>query len=96
MATITLGIKPHSMPMIEPSSEPSPHEIMTSTPPSMIEPLLPQLEIPMSPLDTVTHGFDPHAVPTMEPPSKPQPTLPPEIWSQMNRRARKYWLQQHK
>jgi hypothetical protein len=39
---------------------------MTSTSPLMTEPLLPQLEIPMSPLDTVTHGFNPHAVPTLE------------------------------
>ena len=60
-------------------------EIATSTSPLMTEPLLPQSETPMTPLDTVTHGFNPHAVPAIQPPPKPQPTLQPDIhvWSQM-------------
>ena len=43
----------------------------------MIEPLLPQSETPMTPLDTVTRGFNPHAGPTED---QSQPT-PPSISS---------------
>ena len=54
----------------------------------MTEPLLPQSETPMIPLDTVTRGFNPHAVPatqSTEPrltqlkqqnPNNPQPETP--------------------
>ena len=44
----------------------------------MTEPLLPQSETPMIPLDTVTRGFNPHAGPTMETPTEDQsqPTPP--------------------
>jgi hypothetical protein len=39
----------------------------------MTEPLFPQSETPMTPLDTVTRGFNPHAVPTTTefPPTHP-------------------------
>jgi hypothetical protein len=87
MATETHESKPHSMPATEPPSEPPPHGIATSTSPLMTEPLLPQSEIPMIPLDTVTRGFNPHAVPTMEPSSEPPPhefkTLAPELVTPM-------------
>jgi len=63
MVTVTHGFKLHSLPTIEPPSEPPPHEIASSTSPLMTEPLLAQLETPMTPLDTMTHGFNPHAVP---------------------------------
>ena len=54
------------------------------TPTLTTEPLLPQLVTPMTPLAT-------------PPASQHSPsTLPPDIWSQMNRRARKHWLQQNK
>ena len=57
MATETHESKPHSLPLTEPPTEPPPHEIATSTSPLMTEPLLPQSETPMTPLDIVTRGF---------------------------------------
>ena len=42
----------------------------------MTEPLLPQSETPMTPLDTMTRGFNPHAVPTTETLSEPNPPSP--------------------
>ena len=90
MATETHESKPHSMSATEPLSEPPQHEIATSTSPLMIEPLLPQSETPMTPLDTVTRGFNPHAVPTRQ----TQSSLP-DNWSQMSKRARKHWIQYH-
>jgi hypothetical protein len=95
MATETHEFKPNLMPATEPPSEPPPHEITTSTSLLMTEPLLPQSETPMIPLDTVTYGFNPHAVPTTEIPSVAH-TAPPEMWSQKSRNARKKWLKNHK
>jgi len=69
MTTETHGSKPHSMSATEPPSEPPPHAIATSTSSLITEPVLPQSETPMTPLDTVTSGFNPHAVP--KPPSEP-------------------------
>jgi hypothetical protein len=69
--------KPHSMPATEPPSEPPPHGIAASTSLLMTEPLLPQSETPMTPLDTVTSGFNPHAVPTYVPlPQEPENPTP--------------------
>ena len=90
MATETHEFKPHLMPATEPPSEPPPHGIATSTSPLMTEPLLPQSETPMTPLDTATRGFNPHAVPTCQ----TQSSLP-DNWSQMSKRARKHWIQHH-
>jgi hypothetical protein len=43
----------------------------------MTEPVLPQSETPMTPLDTVTSGFNPHAVPSTETsPLMTEPLLP--------------------
>jgi len=74
MATETHESKPHSIPATEPPSEPPPHGIATSTSPLMTEPVLPQSETPMTPLDSVTREFNPHAAPTTE--TQFQPTAP--------------------
>ncbi len=65
MATETHEFKPHPMSASEPPTEPPPHELATSTSPLMTEPLLPQSETPMTPLNIVTRGFNPHAVPSL-------------------------------
>jgi hypothetical protein len=79
MATETHGSKPHSMSATEPPSEPPPHVIATSTSPLMTEPVLPQSETPMTPLDTVTSGFNPHAVPTASEFPPTHPSIPTDI-----------------
>ena len=84
MATVTHGFIPHSMPATEPLSEPPLHEITSSTPPLMSEPLSPQLEIPMTPQTT--------------PPDQTQSIDRPTNWNQKQtgaqRRLRQ--IQKHK
>ena len=91
------------IPATEPPSEPPPHGIATSTSPLMIEPLLPQSETPMTPLDTVTSGFNPHAgpttietssIPTMETLAQDRTNITkPDNWAQMSKKQRKNWYQ---